>query len=560
MRPTKKSSLALFATLLLACSDADPRPLPSVGELPDEPSEIEVDAGAELEPELEPAFTLELSQDKLPIAQGGSVRLEVHVVRKPGFTGAIVLSAAGLPSGVSFAPVTVTTDQDLVRVELSASASAPHSLPTTITVRGVSGALNAERSATVTVTGAPGALDTSFGGGNAVLPSGAGDEYAYALAAQPDGKLIAVGLSPENHGDFAVLRVQRDGMLDPTFGSAGVVHSAIGQGSDTAYAVTVQQDGKILVAGSALVTGSGLDFALARYNADGRLDPTFGSAGSVTTAFGPDSDTAYAVLLQADGKILVGGESNRGSSSSGVDFALARYLADGSLDASFGNAGKLTTSLAAASGRDTIYALALQQVGGETRIVAAGGEGDFALARYTDKGELDASFGVGGKKVGVFGSAIGAARALQVDSQGRILVAGHHTNDFALVRLVSDGAFDTGFGSAGKVVTPLSESNWDAAHAIAVQSDGRIVLGGWVYEGGSSAGNFALVRYTADGALDTSFGSQGKVISDISGPTKRDEIRALVLQTDERVPTTRAVVAGFANGANQDVAIARYWL
>jgi uncharacterized delta-60 repeat protein len=562
MRTTKTSSLALIATLLLACAEADPKPLPHEPDAPEpEPEQMEPDQPAEPDPAPETAaFHIELVEDRLPVAQGGTQRVTLRVVREPGFDGAVTISAAGLPPGVSFASVSVPAGQHTVEATLSAASGAAHSLPTEVTFRGVSGELQADEHGSVTVTGLPGALDTSFAAGKPVMPSGSADEYGYAVAVQRDGKVVAVGQSTQNYGDFAVMRVGRDGAPDTTFGSAGLVSTQVGTGADVAQAVALQADGKILVAGSSVVSGSGLDFALVRYTADGKLDASFGSGGIVTTAFGSDSDTAYALLVQSDGKILVGGESNRGSTGSGVDFALARYLADGSLDPSFGGTGKVTTNLVAGSGRDTIYALTLQQVAGETRIVAAGGEGDFALARYTDKGELDPSFGNGGKKIGLLGSAIGTARALQLDTQGRILVAGHHTNDFAMVRLSADGALDASFGSQGKVVTKVSADNWDAAHGIALLADGRIVLGGWAYAGNGTAGNFALARYSADGALDASFGAQGLAISDISGPTRRDEIRAVALQNDERVATVRVVVAGFAGGANQDFAIGRYWL
>src|SRR5204863_89341 len=152
-----------------------------------------------------------------------------------------------------------------------------------------------------------------------------------------------------------------------------------------------------------------------------------------------DSDTAFAMLIQADGKLIAGGETSQGSSATGVDFALARYGVDGRLDATFGAGGQVVTSLVESGGRDSIYALAFEELGGEIRLLAAGGEGDFALARYTPSGQLDASFGAGGKVIGVMGSTIGAARAVTVAPDGKILVAGHHHHDFALARFSAAG-------------------------------------------------------------------------------------------------------------------------
>jgi uncharacterized delta-60 repeat protein len=192
------------------------------------------------------------------------------------------------------------------------------------------------------------------------------------------------------------------------------------------------------------MVGSSLDFAIARYNTDGSLDTSFGTGGKVTTMFSADSDTASALLLQADGKIVVGGDSYQGASGTGVDFALARYNSDGSLDTTFGQSstpGKLTTALAQFSGRDSIYALTLQTVAGEARIVAAGGEGDFSVARYLPDGTLDVTFGAAGngKVTALMGSSIGAARAVRVDADNRIVLAGHVSHDFALVRLDAGG-------------------------------------------------------------------------------------------------------------------------
>jgi uncharacterized delta-60 repeat protein len=417
----------------------------------------------------------------------------------------------------------------------------------------------------VTVTGAPGALDTSFAGGKVIVPMGASDDYAFAIAAQPDGKLVIAGRAAEHRGDLALLRLERDGTPDTTFGSGGKVLTDVAGGADTAYAVAVQPDGKIVVAGSATV-GTGLDFVVARYRPDGTLDTSFGSAttpGLVTAAFGADSDTAYALVLQPDGKIVVGGETYQGSAT-GVDFALARFDASGALDPTFGDAatpGKVVTPLSPNSGRDTIYALALQDVGGERRIVAAGGEGDFALARYTSNGQLDAAFGASGKVRGVYGSVIGAARAVTVGADGKLLVAGNQQHDFALARFSAAGQLDPTFGggAGGKVVTPISVDNDDEARGLALSADGKIVVAGWANEGASTSGNFALTRYASDGLLDPSFGGTGTVVTPVASGTKADLATAVLLQIDERIPAVRVVAAGSANGSNNDFAITRYW-
>lgn len=475
-------------------------------------------------------YDVTLSSDKLPVLQGTSASIDVTVTRRAGFTAPVTIALAGLPSGASAAPVTIAGDKATLTVV--AEASAPHSLPTDVAIE--------DKKLTVTIYGKPGTLDTSFSGG--VLPVGDGDDYGYALATQSDGKILIAGRAAENLGDFAVVRLGRDGQLDATFGKGGKVMTDIAGKADTANAIAVQADGKIVVAG----TSNG-DFALVRYQANGELDTTFGTGGKVTTALSEDADGANAILLEEDGSIIVGGDANTTSSTNGVDFALARYAADGKL------IWKVTNPIAAGAARDSIYALAKQNVDGKPFIVAAGGEGDFAIARYDLDGKLVS------KTAPPFESAIGAARAVAVDANGNIVVAGHRGHHFALVRLDPAGVLDETFGDKGKVITAVSPENWDEAQAVAIEDDGKIVVGGWANEGAGTSANFALARYDATGKLDPVFGGTGIVISEIATKGKNDTANAIVLQSDERVPTTRVLVSGFASTSNSDFAVARYW-
>ncbi|MGA0611230.1 hypothetical protein [Caldimonas sp. KR1-144] len=509
-------------------------------------------------------FTLELSSDKALVIQGHSVTLTATLTRKNGFAGAVLVELQGLPAGVAAQPVSIAEGATTAEITLSAPLTAAHSLPTAATARGSSGNLVATRGLTVTVGGEPGVLDTSFGTGKVFTSVAEGEDFAYGMAVQPDGKVISVGSTSTTAGgaDFAIARHERDGTLDASFGSGGKLATAIaaGGGSDEAQAVALQADGKIVVAGYATGATTDLDFALVRYNADGTLDAGFGTGGKVTTDIGGSTDRIGAIAIQADGKIVVAGSSYSGPVT-GVDFALARYNADGTLDATFGNGGKVVTPMKNFTGTDVVYSLLLQMVDGEQRIVAAGGDGDFLIARYTAAGALDASFANGGKIVGLFGSVGGGAYAMARGGANTIVVAGHAESDVALVRLDENGALEPSFGNGGKVVTPLSASNWDAATAIVRQADGKFVVGGWVYEGGSSSANFAAVRYTATGVLDTTFGSGGIVVTPMAGASRSDSGRALVLQADERVPTVRALQAGEANeGGGFQFALMRYWL
>jgi uncharacterized delta-60 repeat protein len=226
----------------------------------------------------------------------------------------------------------------------------------------------------------PGALDPSFGtGGKVTTAIGGEDDYGYALVQQPDGKLVVAGASYNGpDGDFALARYQPDGTLDTGFNGTGKVTTAIGSVDDEALALVLQPDGKLVAAGSSN-NGSNWDFALARYNPDGSLDPSFNGSGKVTTAIGPADQLARTLALQPDGRLVAAGASWNGSK---YVFALARYKPNGTLDTSFNGSGKVTTAIG--SGGVAAYALALQPDG---KLVAGGSsdngsDRDFALVRY----------------------------------------------------------------------------------------------------------------------------------------------------------------------------------
>src|SRR5439155_1647217 len=267
-------------------------------------------------------------------------------------------------------------------------------------------------------------LDPAFGSEGRVLANFGGRDGARALALQANGKIVVAGFTSSDFGTlrrFALARYNADGTLDPSFGGGGRVLTNFA-GRDEASALALQSDGKIVVAGFS-GAGGRQDFAVARYNPDGSLDPSFGSGGRVLTDFGGD-DEAAALALQSDGKIVVTGFSF--SDAGGSDIALARYNPDGTLDASFGSGGRVLTDFGLASG------LVLQSDG---RIVVAGGG---SLARYTPDGSLDPSFGAGGRVLTDFD-----AFALALQADGKIVVAGEGSvgfgNDTALARYETVG-------------------------------------------------------------------------------------------------------------------------
>lgn len=287
------------------------------------------------------------------------------------------------------------------------------------------------------------------------------------------------------------------GDLDPSFDTDGKVSTDFFGDADAALDMVIQPDGQIVVAGSARNTDSNADFALARYNRDGSLDASFGSGGKVTTDFLNIFDQANALVLQPDGKIVAAGITR--DQMDRVDFAMARYNSDGSLDASFGSAGRVVSDFG--GGVDAARGIAIQPDG---RIVAAGASlvgmnGDFALVRYSADGSLDASFGVGGKVTTDFFGLSDGASAVRLLPDGRIIAAGSASTstpntNFALARYDSDGSLDPTFGAGGKVITDFFGFS-DNATALVVQPDGRVVAAGGANNVSSTGFDFALVRY-----------------------------------------------------------------
>ncbi len=361
---------------------------------------------------------------------------------------------------------------------------------------------------------ANGTLDNTFGAKGRVTVDFPGlAAQASSVVVQPDGKIVVAGGAFPLFvflGDFETVRFNPDGTLDTTFGNGGIVTTSFpGQGS-FANAVALQDDGKIVAAGTDYVDFSGdvssnTDFALARYNADGSPDMSFGGTGQVTTDFLGFNDDAFSVLLQPDGRIVAVGSAL--SQASFYDFAAARYLANGTLDASFGHGGKVQTDFGDL-GMDRALAAALQPDG---RIVAAGlavsadgGSENFAVARYKANGTLDTSFSGDGLKQVDFGSCCQSAHAVLLQGDGRIVLVGYpdsesSDSDFVLARLKPNGTLDASFGTGGRVRTTFGDLN-GGANGAALQADGKIVAAGFQATNTARSAQFAIARYLAGGA------------------------------------------------------------
>jgi uncharacterized delta-60 repeat protein len=408
--------------------------------------------------------------------------------------------------------------------------------------------LLAQWSSSTNVQASGGDLDYSFGNSGRVttdFPDGEGD--ALAVAIYPGGKILAAGsVEGQKRIKFALVRYNGDGSLDPTFGSGGWVTTDLGQPVNQATSMAIQSDGKIVVAGyTALSTGVFLtaDFALVRYNTDGTLDPTFGSGGIVHTDFHGGEDHAWAVAIQSDGHIVAAGTVEVATTR--AYFALARYNTDGSLDSSFGSGGTLTTDF---SGFSIIRSIAIQP---DDRIVVGGYADttttDFALARYNSDGRLDTSFGGDGKVTTDFLGDWDDIFSILIQPDGKIVAAGRaydqqqywHT---AVARYNSDGTLDANFASSGKTTIDFSGSD-SYAHSLVMQPDGRLVIVGGTWNRGSQPANdIVLARFNSDGNLDSTFGSDGKVVTDFFGGT--DLARSAAIGPDGRIIISGCVFNG----------------
>ena len=356
-----------------------------------------------------------------------------------------------------------------------------------------------------------GTLDSSFDADGLIsAPVGAGNDFARGIAIQSDGKYVVAGWSdPGGSADFAVLRFNANGSLDTSFSGDGKQTSDIA-GADQAYGVALQSDGRIVVAGIA-TSGIDANIALARYNSDGSLDTSFDGDGKLTLAQGTGGsafeldDEATSVVIQSDGKILVAG-------SSYFHYLLLRYNANGSLDTSFSDDGKVLGEFSSTTSR--FNAMALQ---GDGKIIAAGylynGNFDLSVARFDASGNLDTSFNAaengGGSKIFDLG-AVEHLNAVAVQADGKILLAGDTGTDFAntdavLIRLNANGSIDTSFGGGDGIVT-LNTSPVDSFNSLVVQADGKILAAG---SDSNVFGEALVARFNADGTLDTTFSGDG---------------------------------------------------
>lgn len=299
--------------------------------------------------------------------------------------------------------------------------------------------------------------------------------------------------------------------LDPDFGSNGQLTTGFSIYNDEAYAIAVQTDGKIIVAGQS-ENGANTDIALARYNVDGSLDTDFNTDGQVTVTVGSGDDSGLALTVQEDGKILVAGTTNNGSDK---DIAVVRLTADGLLDMDFNQDGQMSISLPDTD--DSAYAVLLQKDG--KIVLAGTSEGSnathFFVARLNSDGSPDSGFGSNGivSDTSKDDSAVYSA-ALRED--GHILLAGYAVNDnekqAALFSFLSDGQIDQNFGNKGIGLVGSDTTN-SVFYDLALLENGKVLAAGAIQE--ESYRSILLARFGATGTVDQDFSNQGIVQADL---------------------------------------------
>jgi uncharacterized delta-60 repeat protein len=346
--------------------------------------------------------------------------------------------------------------------------------------------------------------------------------------------------------------LSQPGTLDPSFGTGGKVTSSSGANDYSAVSsVALQQDGKIIATGYTYNSiTSAYEMKTVRYNANGTLDNTFGKFGIVTMNIGSVDDEGTSVLVQPNGKILVSGYTDNNTNK---DFLILRMKTDGSLDSTFGINGIVTKDY---GGQEYSYCMALQSNG---KILICGPSSNgaseyFTMLRYNSNGTIDNTFGTSGKTQIQMGAATDdVPYSMQIQSDGKIVIGGFSFStittltSIAIIRIDSNGTMDNGFGSLGKIISNLNAGG-DMVFSIALQPDGKILATG---QSDRVSTDLLLLRYTSAGLPDSAFGNNGVVYYDHG--LKSDQGTSVMIQPDGKI-----LVAGNMDSVTTDFALFRY--
>ena len=361
--------------------------------------------------------------------------------------------------------------------------------------------------------------------------------------------------------------VESIGNLDLSFGNRGLASHDVGLTTTAGVAPDGTQS--IIIGTSG--TAPNESFGVTRYNADGSLDTSFGSGGVVSTSFNGTDDVPAAVEVLPSGAILVAGTATTytNGAASGSEFAVVEYNADGSLNTSFGNGtGEVLISFSTTMGtlsNDVLSSVAISNsgviyLGGSSDASGTSGT-DFAIAALTATGIVDGSFGTGGQVLKDFAGGDDAINSLAIQANGDIVAAGSATiagiTEIALARFLANGVEDSHFGVKGNVTTNV-RGLYDSASSVVIQPTGQIVIGGISATGsvGSVSSDFVLVRYTAAGVIDRTFGG-GPVVTSFGQPSA---ITQLVLQSNGEIVASGKTTPSLLNvtPGTLDIALARY--
>jgi uncharacterized delta-60 repeat protein len=401
----------------------------------------------------------------------------------------------------------------------------------------------------------PGDLDPTFGdGGFVVLPelSSWANSPGSGITIQPDGKIVVAGraqVGPEpSDVAFGITLLLPDGSIDETFGLNGLSAVDFGISQDGASSVAVQGDGKIVVGGT-VDSEDPYDFGFARLMTDGTLDGGFGLNGRVSFDF-PSSfnDVLNDLVIQDDGRIVAVGTADQTDDN----VAVLRLMPDGSLDHTFADQGWLTMDI---DFNDFAHDVEVQPDG---KILVSGGSTGIegvVLIRLLPDGALDPGFGGDGIVTAGDGEEDSpGALGMELQGDGKIVVAGtafsvaHGGENFLIMRYTPEGRPDRSFGRGGRTWTNFGPNHGagssDRANDLAIQTDGRIVVVG------SAEAWFALARYESDGTLDRAFSGDGKVVTRFPDSSRADQVR---IQPDGRI-----VASGTIDGNTGPLVVARY--
>jgi uncharacterized delta-60 repeat protein len=393
-----------------------------------------------------------------------------------------------------------------------------------------------------TINAQNGILDPSFGtNGIVVIDVGNLDNTSKSIAIQPDGKILMAGYSSTSISFFNVVRLNPDGSLDNSFGTNGVVSTALTSTSN-ASSIALQDDGKIIAGGHSW-GGDYNEFTLIRYNSDGSLDATFGNSGIVTTSFVNKSGIGKSLVIQADGKIILAGYSYFDFSDAD-EFALVRYNSDGSPDNSFGTGGIVFTNFG--NSMDLINSVTLQSDG---KIIAGGFSApQMALARYLTDGSLDNTFGTNGlvtTNISTTSQAIINGLALTQDGIYACGFSIDSTSNSTLVKYDYNGNISPGFGVNGILINNLAQH--DLYKDIKIKGD-KIVVGGTANNYGDF--NFTLSQFDLSGNPVMSFGTNGVFM--VAPTNSFNQLEAIAIQADGKILAT-----GFCQDFPYDIGIIR---